>query len=151
MPGHGRSGSPPQLKCYPADPITFMTGGLPALDSTARTAAGTFMSAERGTTTLEPTERAETGRDAIAPADAGEASEPPFCRRVVHELNNLLTSVVGNAELCHETLPEDSPEKEQVWLILDAGRRAARLVASERKRAAAAQPPPRAADDAGPR
>ena len=77
MAGRGRIRLRPRdSSVTAADPITFSCYSAAARRWTRppETAAGTLMPAERGTTTLEPTERAETGRDAIAPAEAGEAS-----------------------------------------------------------------------------
>jgi hypothetical protein len=46
---------------------------------------------------------------------------------IAHEFNNLMTTVMGHAELGAEDLPADSPAKEDFARILEAGSRAAGL------------------------
>jgi hypothetical protein len=46
---------------------------------------------------------------------------------LAHDLNNLLTTIVGDADLLLAALP-DGPEREDAAEILDAGRRAADLI-----------------------
>ncbi len=46
---------------------------------------------------------------------------------IAHEFNNLMTTVMGHAELGAEDLPDDSPAREDFARILDAGSRAAGL------------------------
>lgn len=71
-----------------------------------------------------------------------EPADAPFGRRTTHELNNLLMAVVGHAELCRDSLCEGSDQRQLLENILDAGQRAADLVASERRRALASTPSP---------
>jgi two-component system cell cycle sensor histidine kinase/response regulator CckA len=46
---------------------------------------------------------------------------------IAHEFNNLMTTVMGHAELGAEDLPDDSPAREDFARILEAGSRAAGL------------------------
>jgi two-component system cell cycle sensor histidine kinase/response regulator CckA len=46
---------------------------------------------------------------------------------VAHEFNNLLTAILGHAQLLAETVPPDSPDHESVHEILAAGQRATAL------------------------
>ncbi len=46
---------------------------------------------------------------------------------VAHDFNNILTTILGNAQILLETLPEGSPEREEVGEILTGAGRAAQL------------------------
>jgi two-component system NtrC family sensor kinase len=47
---------------------------------------------------------------------------------VAHELNNPLTTVTGFSELVLEDLPEDSPHKQELLMVLQEARRASSVV-----------------------
>lgn len=47
---------------------------------------------------------------------------------VAHELNNPLTTVTGFSELVFEDLPEDSPHKQELFMVLKEARRASSVV-----------------------
>jgi PAS domain S-box-containing protein len=47
---------------------------------------------------------------------------------VAHDFNNILTVILGNAELAYSTIASDHPSRANLTMILDAGYRASRLV-----------------------
>ncbi len=48
---------------------------------------------------------------------------------VAHDLNNILSGVVGYSDLVLHKLPQDNPERKFIAEIQDSGKRAARVVA----------------------
>ncbi len=47
---------------------------------------------------------------------------------VAHELNNPLTTVTGFSELVYEDLPEDSPHRKELFMVMQEARRASSVV-----------------------
>jgi len=47
---------------------------------------------------------------------------------VAHDFNNILTAILGNAELAYSTIASDHPSRANLTMVLDAGNRASRLV-----------------------
>ena len=66
----------------------------------------------------------ETGR--LPPADRPAANRP--ARRAIHDLNNLLTAVLGYATFALTRLPPDHPASADVRELRDAAAQAAELV-----------------------
>jgi len=67
--------------------------------------------------------------------NAGRRPEPhPTSRQVLHDLNNQLMIVVGLADLCLETLPEGSAERQHLEMMVKAGGNAVQIVNAESRR-----------------
>jgi signal transduction histidine kinase len=71
------------------------------------------------------------GREEISPASERQsetASNALTAGKIVHDFNNILTAIIGFAEIANLELDEKSPAKQQIAEILKAGERARGLV-----------------------
>jgi len=68
------------------------------------------------------------------PAPVPEGVSAPTLRQVFHDLNNQLMIVVGLGELCIESLPEGSGEREELRKVVQAGEAAVQIIRAESQR-----------------
>ncbi len=71
--------------------------------------------------TENPADRAPTTPDQPTP-------EPPAIRRLAHDLNNVMTTIQGYAEILLEEMEADDSHRHDVELLHQASRRASAIV-----------------------